>query len=59
MFGPKTVSKMVPELVNKVIDFGIHFWILLFEGVGTLLVPLGSLLGPSQAVLEGLGPQKH
>ena len=50
--------KVVPELVKKLLFRGVHFGIL-FESVGALLVPLGSLLGPSEAVSEGLGPQKH
>ena len=47
-----------PKIGLKSICWGAIFGSF-FEGVGTLLVALGSLLGPSQAVLEGLGPQKH
>ena len=50
---------MVPEFIKKRdISWG-PFLDPVFERVGALLVPLGSLLGPSQAVLEGLGPPKH
>ena len=50
------VPKIVPELIKKRDILGDPCVDPLFEGAGALLVPLGSLLGPSQAVLEGLGP---
>ena len=32
-------------------DFGVHFWIPFLLGFGALWVPLGSLLGPPEALL--------
>ena len=36
-----------------------HCWTICFGDFGALQVPLGRLLGPSGAVLDGLRPQKH
>ena len=59
LFGPKMVPKMAPEFVKKVTFVGGHFFDYFFGGVGALLMHLRNLLGPSQAVLEGLGHQKY
>ena len=39
--------------------FGVHFWIPFFGGFGAPWVPLGSLLGPLEALLGGLWTQKR
>ena len=52
--APKMGAKIGPEIGN----FGVHFWIRLFEGFGALWVPLGSLLGPLETRLGSLWSPK-
>ena len=49
--------KMAPQLVQQVIKIQSVFGSL-FSGCGPPQVHLGSRLGPSEAVMDGLGPQK-
>ena len=51
-------SKIAPKLVQKLLIFGSIFESL-FWGFGALWVPLGSLLGPLEALLGGLWTQKR
>ena len=46
--------KIGPTFVN----FWVQFWIPFFWGFGALWVPLGSLLGPLEALLGGLKSEK-
>ena len=55
IWGPKMGSKIRPKFVN----FWVQFWPLFFWGLGALWVPLGSLLGPLEALLGGLWTQKR
>ena len=56
LLGPTMVPKMVPRLVQKLVKnrcvFASHF-----GGFGALQVPLGSLFGPPETVLDNLGPK--
>ena len=52
--GPQNCPKMGPTIAK----FGVHFWIPFFGGFGALWVPLGSLLGPLEALLGGLWTPK-
>ena len=50
----------VPKLAQNwsKICFFVQFWIPFFWGLGVLWVPLGSLLGPLEALLGGLKSEK-
>ena len=49
---------MDPKTGPKVHDVGVHLWIPFFRSVGALWVPLGSPLGPLEALLGGLWTPK-
>ena len=55
ILGPSLGSKIDPKFVN----FWVQFWTLFCWGFGALWVPLGSLLGPLEALLGGLWTQKR
>ena len=48
-----------PKIGPKFVNFWVQFWISFFWGFGALWVPLGSLLGPLEALLGGLWTQKR
>ena len=52
--GSQKCFKIGPKFVN----FWVQFWIPFFGGFGALWVPLGSLLGPLEALLGGLKSEK-
>ena len=58
ILGPKKDPKMGPKLVQKLLNLGSIFGSLFFKGFGALWVPLGSLLGPLEALLGGLWTPK-
>ena len=58
-FDPKMDPKIGPKLIQKLFNSGVlHFWIPFFGGFGALWVPLGSPLGPPEALLGGLWTPK-
>ena len=50
--------KISPKICLKFVNFWVQFWILFCWGFGALWVPLGSLLGPFDALLGGLKSEK-
>ena len=54
ILGPK----ISPKICLKFVNFWFQFWTLFCWGFGTLWVPLGSLLGPFEALLGGLKSEK-
>ena len=58
--GGQTIESrrdQVPKLAPFLVPFLNRFVEHLFQSLGALQMPLGSLLGPSEAVLDGFGPQ--
>ena len=47
-----------PKSGPKVVNFWVKFWNSFFWFFGALWVPLGSLLGPLEVLLEGFWTQK-
>ena len=58
-FGPQHGPQNGPTNSQKKYKQRFHYWICCFLVFGALQVPLGSLLGPSEAVLDGLEPSKN
>ena len=54
ILGPK----ISPKICLKFVNFWVQFWTLFCWGFGALWVPLGSLLGPFEALLGGLKSEK-
>ena len=57
-FGPILGPKTGPKIGKNLFKNWLRFLIPFFGGFGALWVPLGGLPGHSEAVLDGLGPQK-
>ena len=57
-FGAVLGPILGPKIDLKFVNFWVQFWIPFFWGFGSLWVPLGSLLGPLEALLGGLWTQK-
>ena len=57
-FGPILEPKTGPKIGKNMFKTWLRFLIPFFRGFGALWVPLGGLPGHSEAVLDGLGPQK-
>ena len=55
---PQNKPQHGPKIGPKNVNFGIHFWMPFFGGFGALWVPLGSPLGPLEALLGGLWTPK-
>ena len=58
-FGSQNGLQNCSKIGTNNVIFWVHFRIPFFGGFGALWVPLGSLLGPLEALLGGSGPQKH
>ena len=53
-FWPQNGLQNGPKISQTIDIFRALFWIMFFLGFGALWVPLGSLLGPPEALLESL-----
>ena len=57
-FDPNFGTHFEPQNWSKFVNFWVQFWISFVGGFGGLWVPLGSLLGPLEALLGGLKSEK-